>query len=104
MEIKVIEGNVNSYVTALGVFMIDFGKIKENTPASVKIKIEGVKTSALSSTCGCSVVSSVEPNTFVIDYKETHITEPFAKALVLNYTETFGNKQAQITITGNVIK
>ena len=104
MEIVILEGEVNTYKESTTGHVVAFGKIKENSVAKFKIKIEGVEDSTLAPTCGCTVVGSTEKNTFEIGYKDTHIIHAFAKVLVLNYVEDGKKLQAQIKMTGNVIK
>lgn len=104
MEITILEGEVNQYKESANTHVISFGKIKENSIAKFKIKIEGVEASSLAPTCGCTVVGSDEKNIFEIGYKDTNIIHVFAKVLILNYREDNTNKQAQIKMTGNVIK
>ncbi len=104
MEIKLIEGEANQYKESESTTVFSFGKIKENSIAKVVVRIEGVDDSSLTATCGCSVVKSTEKNLFTVQYNNTHITEPFAKVFILNYRENDSNKQAQIKLTGNVIK
>lgn len=104
MEIKILEGEVNLHKESPTVHIISFGTIKENSVAKFKIKIDGVEDSSLAATCGCTVVGSTEKNTFEIGYKDTNIIHPFVKVLVLNYVENGKKLQAQIKMTGNVIK
>lgn len=104
MEINVLDGGANYYKEANSIHVLAFGKIKENSPAKVKIKIEGVESFTLTSTCGCSVASSDEKNIFTVTYNNTNIVTPFSKVFILNYREDNKNGQAQIKITGNIIK
>ncbi len=104
MKIKVLEGEVNYFKEATTIHVIAFGKIKENSKAIVKVAIEGVESSMLHSTCGCSTVASDEKDVYTIQYDNTHIVKPFAKVMVLNYEEGGVGKQEQIKITGTIIK
>lgn len=104
MEINILEGEVNTYKESTTSQVIAFGKLKENSIAKFKIKIEGVEDSSLAPTCGCTVVGSTEKNTYEIGYKDTHIIHAFAKVLILNYIENGKKLQTQIKMTGNVIK
>lgn len=103
MDIKVIEGNVNSYKEIDTVYILDFGNLKKHDLAKVSIEIEGIENATLAATCGCSVVKSTGDNKFTLQYNNTHIVEPFAKAFILNYRENNSNKQAQIKLKGNII-
>jgi len=104
MEINILEGEVNLYKESPTVHVLSFGKIKENSVAKFKIKIEGVTSSSLSPTCGCTVVGSDVKDTYEIGYKDTHVIHAFAKVLILNYIENGKNLTAHIKMTGNVIK
>src|SRR6478609_9476907 len=104
MEITILEGEVNIYKESVSTHVVAFGKIKENSVAKFKIKVEGVDDSTLAPTCGCTVVGSTEKNTFEIGYRDTNIIHAFAKILVLNYIENGKKLQTQIKMTGNVIK
>jgi len=104
MEIKVLEGAVNQYKESPTVYILDFGKIKENSIAKFKIKVEGVTSSSLAPTCGCTVVGSDAKDTYEIGYKDTHVIHVFSKVLVLNYIEGGKTLTAHIKMTGNVIK
>ena len=104
MEVKVLEGNVNYYKEANNIHVLAFGNIKYGSTAKIKLKIEGVLASSLSSTCGCTTAASSEENVFDISYNETHNISPFSKVFILNYREGSKNLQGQIKITGNVIR
>ena len=104
MNIEILEGEVNKYKESVGVTVLAFGTIKENSKAEIKLKLDGVSTSSISGTCGCQAISSAEKNVFTLTYLNTSIVEPFSKVFILNYLENGKNVQEQIKITGNVIK
>lgn len=103
MEIKILEGKVNSYKETDTIYVLDFGNLKKHDLAKVSIEIEGIENVTLAATCGCSAVKAAGKNRFTLQYNNTHIVEPFAKAFVLNYKEGNTNKQAQIKLKGNII-
>lgn len=105
MEINIIDGGgANYYKEATNTHVLAFGRVKVNSPIKAKIKIDGVESSNLTSTCGCSVVLSEEKNIFTIQYNDVSVATPFAKTFILNYREDNRNGQAQIRITGNIIQ
>jgi len=104
MDIKVLEGEVNHYKESNTIHVLAFGRIKENSVAKVKIKVEGVSESTLASTCGCSSIASDEKDVYVIHYKNTNIVKPFSKVIILDYVENGNKEQRQIKITGTVIQ
>lgn len=104
MEIKVLDSNVNYYKESESIHVLAFGRMQLNSEAETRIKIEGVSNPTLLSTCGCSVALAEGEDTYFIKYNNTDIPAPFSKVFILKYTEDNKNKQAQIKITGNVIK
>lgn len=105
MEINIInDGGANYYKEATNIHVLAFGKVKVNSPIKAKIKIDGVESSNLISTCGCSVVLSDEKNIFTMQYNDASFATPFAKTFILNYIEDNKDRQAQIRITGNIIQ
>jgi hypothetical protein len=104
MEIKVLDNRVNYYKESDSVHVLAFGAINFDTKAITKIKVEGVDTTTLSSTCGCSTSEAEGINTYTIEYKNTNILSPFSKVFILNYSENGKDKQAKIKITGNIIR
>lgn len=105
MEINIIDdGGANYYKEANNIHILAFGKVKVNSPIKAKIKINGVESSNLIATCGCSVVLSDEKNIFTMQYNDANVATPFAKTFILDYREDDKNRQAQIRITGNIIQ
>jgi hypothetical protein len=104
MEVLVLGGGANQYKEADSIVVLSFGDVKSNSIVKADIEIKGVNDSTLTATCGCSSVKGSIKNRFTIQYNNTHIIEPFAKTFILSYREGNVNKQAQIKITGNIIK
>ena len=104
MEIKILDNNVNYYKESDKINVLAFGKLQENSEAKTRIKIEGVDSHSLTSTCGCSVALAEVGDIYTIQYNNTNIPSPFSKVFILSYREGNENKQAQIKITGNIIK
>lgn len=104
MNIKVLSGNINMYLESPQIHVANFGTLKENTPAKFTILVEGVDSSELVPTCGCTATASTEKNTYTVEYRDTHHIAPFSKVIVLNYVEDGKKKVANIKMTGNVIK
>lgn len=104
MNIKVLSGNINLYQESPQIHVANFGKIKKNTPANFKILIDGVESSELVPTCGCTATSSTERNTYEVGYRDVHQVAPFSKIIVLNYVEEGKKKVANIRMTGNIIE
>jgi len=96
-----IENNAEKY-------LIDFGVIKKGDKASrtVQIKGESLKNMTSQSDCSCTESSPnvINKDTIEIDlnYKHTHLTNPFNKNVYLNFTEGEEAKSAVINIKGQV--
>ncbi len=104
MNIEILSGEVKLQQESPSIYTIAFGNIKENTVAKTKIKINGIVSSTLDSTCGCTATGSTEKNIYEIEYKNTDFISAFSKVLVLNYIEDGARQVANIKITGNVIQ
>ena len=104
MNIEILEGEVNKYKESVGVTVLAFGNIKENSVAEVKIKVEDAETSSIAGTCGCQAITSTEKNTFNLRYLNTDILQPFSKIFIVDYLKDGKFTQEQIKITGNIIK
>lgn len=104
MNVRLIEGNANFYKEGEKINIVAFGNIRENGEAKAKVLIEGVDSSTLQATCGCTATVSEEKNVYTIQYKDTNILRPFSKVLILNYEKDGVKGNANIKITGNVIK
>lgn len=98
---KEVENNAEKY-------FIDFGVIKKNSKASRTVQIKGDKLKNLTSQSDCSCTESspnvIDKNTIEIDlnYKHTHLTNPFNKNVYLNFTEGEETKSAVINIKGQI--
>jgi hypothetical protein len=104
MNIKILEGSVNYYREEGNTHVLAFGEIKENSVTKVKVSIEGVQSSSLSSTCGCSSIAQEEKDVYTIQYHNTNILKPFSKVMLLTYVEGGTEVQGYIKITGIVTK
>lgn len=85
-----------------GVHYLDFGNIRKDSKAVLKVEVKGVESIELLPTCGCTLISA-QDNTFTVEYKNTNKTGNFQKTIKFNYVENGATNKKQIKIKGTVL-
>lgn len=88
--------------------IIDFGRIKKNTPTSINVQIRGSKITDFipRPKCGCTVANStvIDDHTVELNigYRDVNIVGGFTKVVEINTKEDGAQKKEIIKIKGVV--
>jgi hypothetical protein len=87
-----------------GVYFLNFGNLKHNNPATIRIRFEDVdsKNFILRPTCQCTVAAKEEINKTTVEYNIT-----YSASTIGNFTKTLvatnGNKRTELKLIGQTI-
>lgn len=82
--------------------IFDFGTLKLNQEAKLRIKVLDKVITKVKRTCGCSTAES-EGNDITVQYNDTHKPHNFSKIIEIFYNESGAEKKELIKIKGKIV-